>query len=220
MDAVEVTVAPSRQRERELERQRRIRQAQRREAARRRARRRTVVVASVLAVVLLISVVALLANGTGSGTKATPAATPSASASPSASAAFLPVPAGADPRLKTKPTVTLPKAAPTKLVKRDLIVGTGAVAKSGEQVTVNYVGVGYPGGKEFDSSWASRTPLLFRLGTGAVIKGWDQGIVGMKVGGRRELVVPPALGYGATGQPPDIKANEPLVFVVDLLAVG
>ncbi len=205
-------MAPSRQRERELERQRRIRQAQRREAARRRARRRNVVVASVLAVVLLISVVALLAKGTG--TKAGPAASPSASAS------FPPVPAGADPRLKTKPTVTVPKTAPTTLVKRDLIVGTGAVATSGQQVTVNYVGVGYPGGKEFDSSWASHKPLRVQLGTGAVIKGWDQGIVGMKVGGRRELVVPPALAYGATGQPPDIKANEPLVFVVDLLAVG
>lgn len=208
-------MAPSRQREREIERQRRLRQAQRRQAARRRARRRRAVVASGLAVVLLLSVIALLARGNSSSSGPGAGSTPTASASPS----FPPVPAGADPRLRTKPIATLPEMVPTRLGIRDVVVGKGPAAKSGQQVTVNYVGVGYPGGKEFDSSWSRRTPFSFQLGNGDVIKGWDRGIVGMRVGGRQQLTIPSALAYGAAGQPPAITANEPLVFVVDLLAV-
>jgi FKBP-type peptidyl-prolyl cis-trans isomerase len=122
--------------------------------------------------------------------------------------------------LSTQPTVTVPSgAAPTTLVTKELIKGTGPEAKSGESVTVNYVGVLYHGGKEFDASWKRNEPFAFALGKGQVIKGWDQGIAGMKVGGRRELIIPSELAYGKTGSPPTIPANAPLVFVVDLLGV-
>jgi peptidylprolyl isomerase len=123
--------------------------------------------------------------------------------------------------LSKAPTVTPPTgAAPTKLVMKELIVGTGPEAKAGDTVTVNYVGVLYHGGKEFDASWKRNEPFTFELGAGKVIKGWDQGVVGMKVGGRRELVIPAELAYGAQGSPPTIPPNSPLVFVVDLLSVG
>jgi peptidylprolyl isomerase len=122
--------------------------------------------------------------------------------------------------LATKPAVKVPTgAAPTTLVTKELIKGTGPEAKAGEPVTVNYVGVLYHGGKEFDSSWKRSEPFAFSLGKGQVIKGWDQGVAGMKVGGRRELIIPSELAYGKTGSPPTIPANAPLVFVVDLLAV-
>jgi peptidylprolyl isomerase len=120
--------------------------------------------------------------------------------------------------LATEPKVTPPSgSAPTKLVSKDLITGTGTEAKSGDTVTVNYVGVLYKGGKEFDASWKRKEPFQFKLGEGQVIKGWDQGVVGMKVGGRRELIIPSELAYGKTGSPPAIPANAPLVFVIDLL---
>jgi peptidylprolyl isomerase len=120
--------------------------------------------------------------------------------------------------LASKPTVPPTSgAAPTKLVTKEIIKGTGAEAKPGESVTVNYVGVLYHGGKEFDASWKRSEPFTFALGKGQVIKGWDQGVAGMKVGGRRELIIPAELGYGKTGSPPSIPPNAPLVFVVDLL---
>jgi peptidylprolyl isomerase len=120
--------------------------------------------------------------------------------------------------LATKPVVTVPKgAAPSKLETKDLIVGTGAEAKSGQSVTVNYVGVLFKGGKEFDSSWKRKEPFTFTLGNGSVIKGWDEGVAGMKVGGRRELVIPSNLAYGPKGSGSSIPPNAPLVFVVDLL---
>jgi peptidylprolyl isomerase len=109
-------------------------------------------------------------------------------------------------------------AAPTKLETKELIKGTGPEAKAGDSVTVNYVGVLYKGGKVFDASWKRSETFPFTLGKSQVIPGWEQGIVGMKVGGRRELIIPSALAYGAKGSPPTIPANAPLVFVVDLLA--
>lgn len=122
--------------------------------------------------------------------------------------------------LATKPAVSVPAgAAPNTLIVKELIKGTGPEAKAGEPVTVNYVGVLYHGGKEFDSSWKRSEPFAFTLGKGQVIKGWDQGVAGMKVGGRRELIIPAELAYGKTGSPPTIPANAPLVFVVDLLGV-
>ncbi len=122
--------------------------------------------------------------------------------------------------LSKEPKVTPPSGpAPTKLETKDLIVGTGAEAKPGDTVTVNYVGVLYKGGKEFDASWKRNEPFTFTLGKGQVIPGWDQGIPGMKVGGRRELIIPAALAYGAKGSPPTIPPNSALVFVVDLLSV-
>jgi peptidylprolyl isomerase len=122
--------------------------------------------------------------------------------------------------LSKEPTVTPPKgAAPTTLVSKDLIVGTGPEAKPGQSVTVNYVGALYSTGKVFDASWKRHEPFAFMLGKGQVITGWDQGIAGMKVGGRRELIIPAPLAYGAKGSPPAIPPNAALVFVVDLLAV-
>lgn len=122
--------------------------------------------------------------------------------------------------LATKPAVTVPSgAAPATLVTKELIKGAGPEAKAGQPVTVNYVGVLYHGGKEFDSSWSRSEPFAFTLGKGQVIKGWDQGVAGMKVGGRRELIIPAELAYGKTGSPPKIPPNAPLVFVVDLLGV-
>jgi FKBP-type peptidyl-prolyl cis-trans isomerase len=123
--------------------------------------------------------------------------------------------------LSKKPVVSVPSGpAPTKLQVKDLITGTGPAAKAGSQLTVNYVGVLYKGGKEFDSSWKRNQPFPFQLGQGAVIKGWDQGLVGMKVGGRRELIIPADLAYGKAGSPPTIPPDSALVFVVDLLGAS
>lgn len=121
---------------------------------------------------------------------------------------------------KTKPTVTVPKGiSPNKYAYRDLEEGTGAPAKAGDTVTVQYVGVGYDSEEEFDSSWSRNEPFPFTIGAGEVIKGWDQGVAGMKVGGRRELLLPANLAYGPEGRPPSIAPNETLIFVIDLLAV-
>ena len=123
--------------------------------------------------------------------------------------------------LSTQPTVTPPSGPPpTTLVKKEIIVGTGPEAKAGNKVTVNYVGVLYKGGKEFDASWKRNEPFSFVLGKGQVIPGWDEGVVGMKVGGRRELVIPAELAYGAKGSPPTIPPNAALVFVIDMLGVS
>ncbi len=119
-----------------------------------------------------------------------------------------------------KPEVALPDGEPPQqLEETDLIEGTGKEAKSGDQVTVQYVGVGYESGEEFDSSWSRAKPFPFTLGAGEVIPGWDQGVEGMKVGGQRELIIPPELAYGEEGRPPAIGPNETLVFVIDLLEV-
>jgi len=122
---------------------------------------------------------------------------------------------------KTKPKVTVPTGAPPKKLEvEELEEGSGAEAKSGDKVTVQYVGVNYKNGKEFDSSWSRSEPFSFTLGAGEVIPGWDQGVEGMRVGGRRELVIPPELAYGEAGAPPAIGPNETLVFVIDLLEVN
>jgi peptidylprolyl isomerase len=124
----------------------------------------------------------------------------------------------AEPR--SKPRVTIPKGEPPNdLVVRDLKKGTGATAKAGSQVSVNYVGVAYSNGREFDNSYDRGQAFPFTLGGGQVIPGWDEGIQGMKVGGRRQLTIPPDLAYGAQGSPPAIGPNETLVFIVDLLSV-
>ncbi|MFH9861382.1 FKBP-type peptidyl-prolyl cis-trans isomerase [Streptomyces sp. NPDC017202] len=118
----------------------------------------------------------------------------------------------------TKPEVDVPQgAAPAELTVRDLVVGDGAEVKPGTVVRVHYVGVTFETGKEFDSSWDRDQPFKFALGSGRVIKGWDRGLRGMKVGGRREIVVPPRLGYGNQSPSPLIPAGSTLVFVVDLL---
>ena len=123
----------------------------------------------------------------------------------------------------TKPKVEVPKGTPPAgLQIEDLEEGTGATATAGSTVTVHYVGVSYSTGKQFDASWDTpgEQPFTFALGAGEVIPGWDQGVAGMKVGGRRRLTIPPDLAYGEQGQPPVIGPNETLVFVIDLLEVG
>ena len=119
-----------------------------------------------------------------------------------------------------KPDVTIPpEAAPDELVADDEVVGDGDEAASGSDVTVHYVGVSWSTGRQFDASWDRMEPFRFSLGRGQVIQGWDDGVVGMKVGGRRRLTIPAHLGYGAAGAGGVIAPNETLVFVVDLLAV-
>jgi peptidylprolyl isomerase len=126
-----------------------------------------------------------------------------------------PKPAKAPPN----PEVTVPKGVPpTSFATKELEEGTGPEAKKGDEVTVQYVGVGYDSEKEFDSSWG-KEPFPFTIGAGSVIQGWEQGVVGMKVGGRRELLIPGELAYGSEGSPPDIAPNETLIFVIDLLSV-
>lgn len=121
----------------------------------------------------------------------------------------------------TKPTVDIPAGdPPAELVLEDLEIGAGAEATSGMNVIVHYVGVAWSDGKQFDASWDRRDPFDFALGRGQVIQGWDQGVAGMKVGGRRRITIPPHLGYGAAGAGGVIKGGETLVFVVDLLNVG
>ena len=121
--------------------------------------------------------------------------------------------------LSKEPTITVPTGpAPTSLVTTDIIKGTGAAAKAGDTVTVNYVGALYKGGTIFDASWNSHTPLVASLVAGQLIQGWINGIPGMRVGGRRELVIPPALGYKSLVQA-KIPANSTLIFIVDMLAV-
>ena len=108
---------------------------------------------------------------------------------------------------------------PADLVVEDVTVGDGPEAVAGQTVTVHYVGVAHSTGEEFDASWNRGTPFRFPLGAGRVIGGWDQGVAGMKVGGRRRLTIPPDLGYGARGAGGVIQPNETLVFVVDLVSV-
>ena len=109
---------------------------------------------------------------------------------------------------------------PTDLVVTDITEGDGAEATSGSTVEVHYVGVTHSTGEEFDASYNRGQPLSFRLGVGQVISGWDQGVIGMKVGGRRQLVIPPHLGYGDRGAGGVIGPGETLIFVVDLLGVA
>ena len=124
---------------------------------------------------------------------------------------------GFDPNT-TKPEIDFPDgAAPTDLVIEDLVLGDGAEAKAGDSVSAHYVGVAHSTGEEFDASWSRGAPLDFRLGVGQVIKGWDDGIAGMKVGGRRKLTIPASLAYGDRGAGGAIKPGETLIFVVDLV---
>jgi peptidylprolyl isomerase len=118
----------------------------------------------------------------------------------------------------TKPVVEFPSGELTgQLQIRDLVEGDGAVAQAGQQAVVHYVGVAYSTGEEFDASYNRGAPFTFPLGGGRVISGWDEGVQGMRVGGRRELVIPPHLGYGDRGAGGVIGPGETLIFVVDLL---
>jgi peptidylprolyl isomerase len=120
-----------------------------------------------------------------------------------------------------KPAVSIPAAdPPTDLVIEDLTEGDGAEAAAGHNVVVHYVGVAWSDGQQFDASWDRGESFDFRLGAGQVIAGWDEGVQGMKVGGRRRLTIPPDKGYGSRGAGGVIKGGETLVFVVDLLGIN
>lgn len=112
-----------------------------------------------------------------------------------------------------------PGAPPTDFESADLIVGTGPAAVAGDKVTVQYVLATYSTRKVIQSSWTAQ-PYQFTLGEGQVIPGWDEGVLGMKVGGRRELILPPSLGYGGQSPGPGIAANDTLVFVIDLIKIN
>lgn len=119
-----------------------------------------------------------------------------------------------------KPAVVIPEGpAPTELLMEDLVVGDGVEAVAGSHVDVHYVGVAWSTKQQFDASWDRGDTFQFPLGAGHVIQGWDKGVQGMKVGGRRRLTIPSSMGYGSAGAGGVIKPNETLVFVVDLLGV-
>jgi peptidylprolyl isomerase len=119
-----------------------------------------------------------------------------------------------------KPVVDKPTGTPPRrLVKEDIVKGRGPGAKPGDIVIVNYVGVSFSTGEEFDASWDTGQPFPVQLGAGNVIEGWEKGLVGIKKGGRRELIIPPEQAYGREGAPPSIGPNETLVFVIDALDI-
>jgi peptidylprolyl isomerase len=178
---------------------------------------------------LTAAAVALLAAGCGSSSKTSaPASTGAHSATTPATAAPAPkattgeapaVPNAQD--LSSEPKIAKPSGTPpTTLIKKDLVVGKGPAVQAGQTATVQYVGASWSNGQVFDASWTRNQPFPFPVGQQQVIPGWDQGVPGMRVGGRRELVIPPELGYGAQGSPPAIGPNETLVFVIDLKRIG
>ena len=183
------------------------------------------------------SLAILAVAGCGSSDPSTVSRTTDASATPTFAAPASPEAAStapaapAGPCKATAPTTDLAKkpvvvppagSAPTTTTTIDLVCGTGAVASPGAQVAVKYVGALYRGGKEFDSSWKNgpRNTLPFQVGAGQLIPGFDQGSVGMRVGGRREILIPSAQGYGDQGSPPGIPPGADLIFVIDLVAAG
>jgi peptidylprolyl isomerase len=169
---------------------------------------------------ILIACVALVGGGCGGSDDSSTDSSESAATSESTSTESTTGAESSSGGEKTKPKVTVPKGiSPKKYAFRELEKGTGATAKPGDTVTVQYVGVGYDSEEEFDSSWSRNEPFTFPLGAGEVIKGWDKGVAGMKVGGRRELLIPGNLAYGPEGRPPTIGPDEMLIFVIDLLAI-
>jgi peptidylprolyl isomerase len=232
-------------RRRQIARERYERRLQERAAARARARQRWTYGGAGAAVVAIVGIVlgivltgshhstasasspaALGSNSSGSAAASSPippapteaagcTSKPSVVATPVANFPILP--AGVGPELKTEPVVTIPAGpVPLALQTKDLVVGSGETAQAGDSVTVNYLGLNYVDCQEFDSSWAHQQEATFSLSN--LIPGFAQGVTGMKVGGRREIIIPPSLGYGTAGGGGAIAPNEELVFVVDLLA--
>lgn len=194
-----------------------------REAKRRRTIRRSVIVGAVAVAVVISAAYLFSGNSTPTTTTTTTSATTTTAASSATTTPsnFAPVsspsPAGT---FGTAPTVIVPAGnPPTSMEVSNLIQGAGKPAMIGSKLTVQYVLATYSSHKVIQSSWTS-SPFSFTLGAGQVIPGWDKGLVGMHVGGRRELIIPPSLGYGAKSQGAGIAANDTLVFVVDLLKVS
>jgi peptidylprolyl isomerase len=233
---MEAFVATSRRRERELARRRFERRRQAETERRARAKRRnTVLGASVgtVAVIVVLVILGIAFFGGSSKKKpsalkpvTSPTASPSASATPPPPAPKKCAKISPNPPAKGEPSIPDVKGkAPTKLVRKDIKTGHGPAAKSGDNIIVKYVGVDCATGKAFDASYTDpvnpttkKKEFPLALGKGQVIPGWDQGLVGMKAGGVRELVVPASLAYGPTGQGA-IKGNETLVFVVTMVKV-
>jgi peptidylprolyl isomerase len=171
----------------------------------------------VLILIAVVAVLGVMACGDDDGGSSGGAA----KKSPSATQTETTPPEDALKDTSTKPVIPKPTGTPPrKLVKDDIVKGKGPRAKPGDTVTVNYVGVNFSNGQEFDSSWDSGAAFPVQLGAGMVIEGWDKGLVGIQKGGRRMLTIPPEMGYGAEGYPPDIPPNETLVFVVDAVSIN
>jgi peptidylprolyl isomerase len=169
----------------------------------------------------LLAAAAIAVAGCGGSTASKTAEIP---AGPAPAAAPAPPAPKASTNLKdTKTKPVVPKqtgAPPKKLVVKDIVVGKGRAAKNGDKLSMQYVGVLFKTGEQFDASWDNGAPFDFTLGQGNVIPGWDKGLVGIKPGGRRELIIPSKLGYGPRGQGTTIPPNSALVFIVDALSVG
>jgi peptidylprolyl isomerase len=166
----------------------------------------------------------LTAGGCSSSTPSTSSSTTGAATGgsgggqPTTAATMQWSPAGA---IGTEPTVVVPTGRPpSTLLSKDLVVGTGATAQPGSDVSVQYVGNSWTTRQQFDASWSRHQAFSFTLGAGQVIRGWDEGVAGMKVGGRRELVIPPDLAYGAQSPGAGIASDDTLIFIVDLVGVG
>ncbi len=174
---------------------------------------------------LVLAALALVLAACGDDGEEQSAAPPETGAETTpAPAETTPEPAGDDATISTntkeKPAIPQPTGQPpSELESEDVVKGKGATARSGDNVTVQYVGVSFSNGQEFDASWDRGEPFEFTLGSGQVIPGWDEGVAGMKEGGRRKLTIPPDMAYGPQGSPPAIGPNETLVFVIDLQKV-
>ena len=172
-----------------------------------------------------ILALALIPAGCGDDTEEEQSAAPQATTQAAETPTEAPTepaeePAGDIKDTTQKPVIEQPSGdPPTKLVIEDIVKGKGKAAKEGDTVSVQYAGVAFSTGAEFDASWNRGEPFSFGLGQGQVIPGWDEGVAGMKVGGRRKLIIPPDQAYGETGSPPAIGPNETLVFVIDLLEI-
>jgi peptidylprolyl isomerase len=206
---------------REQKRQNKKVAAARRAAARRRRQWRIAALSALAAIVVIGGAVWLIGGFKGKHPSASAGASasasgacPSAKAAPTTNQSFPPVPAGADPALKTKPVVKAGTGDVTELKVTPLIEGKGDPTKACQSIVVNYVGVNYKTGEEFDSSWKNSQTFSLVLGDGQVIKGWDQGLVGVKVGSRVQLDIPANLAYGEGSG----ATNGPLRFVVDVLS--
>ncbi len=160
---------------------------------------------------------AALVGGCGSDSSQSSTSQPTDSVTADTGTATTPAPSLKD--TSQKPVIPKPTGAvPRELKVHDIVKGKGPAAKTGDELTVQYVGVTFSTGEQFDASWDNGQPFSFQLG-GQVIAGWNRGLKGMRKGGRRELTIPPTLAYGAQGSPPSIGPNEPLVFVVDLVGL-